>query len=506
MSGHVFAFGPFVMDLDRGTLVRDGLPMAVGSRAAALLGELLKANNRVVGKAILLDAAWPGRAVEESNLSVQIASLRKLLGPSTAGGEWIATVAGTGYRFTGKVVAAKPDQTGGQVDYAMRPIIVVLPFTNVTGNGATDHLAEGITEGIVAALARFRWFAVVSWKGFAKSDANEAPKSAVRYILQGSARKSNGRIRISAQLIEAPTGAHIWAEKFEPDSIDPFAVQDQIAEWIAGAIEPELLKAEATFVASHASGELGAMDLVRRGTWCFHQVTRATHLEARELFRQACRLDPRLPEAHVWRARVSAGILAYGWTDNPSTDLREGLEAAVAAIHLDERSPYAHYGLAIISIYGGDLEQAIRAGEKAVELSTSFALGHLVLGMARLFSGNAPDAVGPLERGLRLNRYDPQNFVWFNLLALAHLFAGHADRALDSALRVLQIRPDWRPGFEAVVCCQMALGNLEKARKFAAQTVELNPATGDVLSPLKSRNPSWERDIANMLREAGVSA
>ena len=153
-----------------------------------------------------------------------------------------------------------------------------------------------------------------------------------------------------------------------------------------------------------------AWDLVRRGTWHFHQVTRENHIKARELFREACRLDSEVPEAHLWLGRVSAGVVAYGWSDRPAADLQEGMKAALRAIHLDERNPYAHYALAIVSVYAERFEQAISAARKAIEISPSFALGHLVLGMALLFSGRASEAIAPLEYGLRLSPYDPTEF------------------------------------------------------------------------------------------------
>jgi tetratricopeptide (TPR) repeat protein len=170
-------------------------------------------------------------------------------------------------------------------------------------------------------------------------------------------------------------------------------------------------------------------------------VTRKNHFKARELFRQACKLDPELPEAHLWIGRVSAGIVAYGWSEAPHNNIREGVESALTAIRLDEKNPYAHYALAIVSTYGRALDRATAAAERAIELTPSFALGHLLLGMARLFSGKASEAVPPLERDLRLNPYDPQNFVWLNLLGLAHLFSEHPDRALDAAMKAQRIRP-----------------------------------------------------------------
>ena len=172
---------------------------------------------------------------------------------------------------------------------------------------------------------------------------------------------------------------------------------------------------------SHHTGNASAWDLVRRGTWNFHKVTSATHLEARRLFRQACELDRSLAEAQFWTARVNAGLLAYGWSSDPDRDRLEGLDAALRAIYLDGQNPYSHYSLAIISAYSSRLHQAVLASERAIDLSPSFALGHLVLGMAHLFAGNANGAIEPLAYGLRLNPHDPQNSVWFNLLALAPL-------------------------------------------------------------------------------------
>jgi tetratricopeptide (TPR) repeat protein len=218
-----------------------------------------------------------------------------------------------------------------------------------------------------------------------------------------------------------------------------------------------------------------AWDLVRRGTWHFHQVTRENHLKARELFRQACKLDPDLPEAHLWLGRVSAGVVPYGWSDN---------------------------ALAIVSVYSERLEQAISAARKAIELSPSFALGHLVLGMALLFSGRASEAIAPLEYGIRLSPYDPQNFVWFNILALARLFSGRPEAGLEAAARALQVRPNWWTSLEVLVCCYAALGKWDEARRCAQQRASVTKQPGDVLAPLKARNPPWAEQMTNALRRA----
>jgi tetratricopeptide (TPR) repeat protein len=316
-------------------------------------------------------------------------------------------------------------------------------------------------------------------------------------------RKSDQRIRIAAQLIAAGSGTHIWAERYDLELTELFAVQDEIAERVAGAIEPELLRTESVLAAARHTGNMTAWDLVRRGTWHFHQVTRENHLQARELFRQACTVDPELPEAHLWIGRVNAGIIAYGWSNALAEDVSEGTEAALTAIRLDEKNPYAHYALAIISAYGNAFDRASAAAERAIELTPSFALGHLVLGMARLFSGRASEAVPPLERGLRLNPYDPQNFVWLNLLGLAHLFSGHPDRSLDSAMKAQKIRPAWRPIFETLAACYVALGRIEDARRTVAEMGSLDRPSGDALAPLLAGNPRWREQRVAYLRAAG---
>ena len=507
-----FTFGPFTLDRQRGRLLREGRPIAVSSRGLRLLDALVASPGQVLPKTELMRAAWGDAAVEESNLSVQIAALRKQLGPNAGGGDWIVTIPRVGYRFVGLPVQEQIESTtepkAQLAERERRPSIAVLPFANLSGEKEQEYLADGITEDIITALTRFRWFFVIArnssfvYKGKSIDAKQIAQELGVHYLLEGSVRRSGQKIRISAQLVDATSGKHIWAERYDLELADVFAIQDEIAERVAGSIEPELLKTEGVQAAVRHTGNMTAWDLVRRGTWHFHQVTRENHLKARELFRQACKLDPDLPEAHLWLGRVSAGVVPYGWSDNPNMDLREGMDAALKAVQLDERNPYTHYSLAIVSAFADQLEHSISAARKATEISPSFALGHLVLGMALLFSGRASDAIAPLEYGLRLSPYDPQNFVWFNLLALARLFSGRADAGLEAATRALQVRPNWWTSLEVLVCCYAALGKWDEARRCAQQMRTVTKQPGDVLAPLKSHNPAWAEQIDGALRRA----
>ncbi len=508
MPDERLAFGPFTLDPGRATLSRHGRPVSVGHKGLLLLQALLRTPGQTVDKASLMDAVWPGLAVEESNLSVQIAALRKLLGMSDDGHQWIATVPRVGYRFVGSVDSAKETAAAAPSPIQSRPSIVVLPFSLTGDGGNRQYLADGITEDIIISLARFRWFRVAARNSsFALKDRlpdirQIARELGTRYVLEGSIRHAAPQLRISAQLIDAVDGHHVWAERYDLQMADAFAIQDEIAERVAGAIEPELLKTESRLAVTRHTGNMTAWDLVRQGTWHFHRITREGHLTARELFRQACAADPQLPESHIWLARVSAGIAAYGWSGDRSADIAEGLRAASQAVALDPKDPYAHYSFAIVSAYADAPKQAIRCAEKAIELSPSFALGHLVLGMARLYDGQAQAAVEPLEHGLMLNAHDPQNFVWHNLLAYAHLFAGQADAAIASGSNALKIRPTWRPTFETLVCCYATIGRPDEARRFAREAERLESPAGDALAPLRQLNPSWSRQIAALLEAA----
>lgn len=503
------AFGPFEFITENGCLLRDNRPVALGARGASLLAALLAADGRVVTKSALMDAVWAGLAVEESNLSVQIAALRKLLGPAPHGGDWIVTVSRVGYRFS--------VPTGGRGDYSdgaghaqapSNPAIAVLPFENLDGDVEKQYLADGIADDLIMALAQLRWFRVAArGASFSLRNGPRDPKSIaqqldVDFVVDGAIRHAADRMRISVYLADTLKGATVWSEHYDLQVAEVFAVQDAIAERIAAAIEPELLLRHGLQVAPH-TGNVTAWDLVRQGMFNFHKVTKPTHLLARRFFREAAELDPMLPEAQIWRARVNAGLIAYGWSENPDADEREGLNAALRAIYLDARNPYAHYALAIVSACTGRADQAILAAERSIELSPSFALGYLVLGMARLFAADAKGARKPLARGLELNPHDPQNAAWFSFLMLALFFSGDVEGALDTGRVALKARPDWPALLRIQACCHMALGHLQDAHRLATAASDLPETAGDALGPFRSHNKGWSVCLDELLREAG---
>ncbi|RUX54452.1 adenylate cyclase, partial [Mesorhizobium sp. M7A.F.Ca.CA.002.09.1.1] len=241
MQGSRFAFGPFVLDPHAGTLLRNDVPVAVGYRGLSLLAALVGRPGEILGKAELMDAAWPGTAVEEGNLTIQIAQLRKLLGPVGDNGEWISTVPRVGYRFTGAV-----EQLGEArrkpLPLPDKPSIAVLPFVNFSNDPEQDPFVDGLTEDLITDLSRISGLFVIArnstfaYKGKAMDVREIAGDLGVRYLLEGSARRAAGRVRINAQLVDAMSGDHLWAERFDRGLEDIFAVQDEVTAKIVEAL------------------------------------------------------------------------------------------------------------------------------------------------------------------------------------------------------------------------------------------------------------------------------
>ena len=247
----------------------------LGQRAVALLRVLLERPGEPVSKDALIEAGWPGRAIEDSNLTVQIAALRRIFEEGAGGASWIETLPRRGYRYVGPAVAT--DNSPAAANPRASPLalpdkssVAVLPFSNLSGDPEQDYFADGMVEDIIAGLSRIKWLFVIArnssfaYKGKAVDVKRVGRELGVRYLLQGSLRKDGSRVRISAQMIEAETGGHVWAERYDRPLDDIFALQDEITLSVVGAIEPSLRRAEVERVIRMRPDSLDAYDLVLR--------------------------------------------------------------------------------------------------------------------------------------------------------------------------------------------------------------------------------------------------
>ena len=338
-----------------------------------------------------------------------------------------------------------------------KPSIAVLPFLNMSGDREQEYFADAVSEDIITALSRWRWFFVIArnssfaYKGASVDVARVGRELGVRYVLEGSVRKVGERVRVNAQLVEAASATHIWAETFDRDLAHLLDMQDEITEQVVAAIEPAMRQSEGDRVARKPLADLTALDCFQRGMWRLNKInwhladtSRADYDEALALFRKAIALDPELPLSHIGLARALYGAALYGWTERaPEEALIEARAAARTAIGLDPRDALGYFAASGASLYLGQHAAALDEARRTIALNPNFGFGHFRLGQVLLYAGRPREAVAPIERSLRFSPFDPQLAAMHGALSLAHFNAGEYEAALEQARFALYLG-NWR--------------------------------------------------------------
>jgi TolB-like protein len=417
-------------------------------RVMQVLVALIRAGGDILTRDELLASCWGGVIVGEDALSRVISRLRRLTEGLGDGAFRLETITKVGYRLVRADAPAtappptRPPASPGERPSLARPTkpsIAVLPFRNVTGDQDREYLADAITEDIVTALSRWRWFFVISRQSsFTYKNRDLDPERignelGVRYILSGSVGAAGTRVRVNAHLIDAQDGANVWADKFDHELVDVLALQDEITERVVGVIEPAMLRGEAMRISRKALVDFSALDCVYRGLWCLNQMTPEADVDGLALFRQAIALDPNLTLGHVGAARILYGQAIYGKVDTPVEQFKASLESARTAIALDAHEAQAHFAAAGPLLYLGEHAAAIEEARTAVALNSNFAFAHYRLGQALVFGGHPGEAIAPIERSLRLSPYDPQLGAVLETLALACYLAHDYEQAAHYA-------------------------------------------------------------------------
>ncbi len=394
-----------------------------------------------------------------------------------------------------------------------KPSIAVLPFDSMSGDPEQEYFSDGMTEDIITELSRIRWLFVIArnssfaYKGKSPDVRRAAAELGVRYILEGSVRKGGDRVRITAQLIDATDGTHVWAERFDRDIGDVFALQDEITATLIAAIEPELAKAEQQRAIKKPVESLDAWSWFQRGLWHHNRATREDNEQALVYIGKAIELDPEFSRALATLAHVHYWMVLFGYTQDAKSDLRTGLALARRAITADEREPYAHFALGRISTLLGDLDTAVEELELAIELSPSFAHAYYGLGNALNFIGRAEDAIEKIDRAIRLNPHDPAIWTFMSGRAWSLFFLGRYDEAHPWALKgVRQANAGWLS--HAIAACVFAeLGQREDASASVAAALELKPdfRTSFISDNDPFRNRDYLDRFTSALRKAGIA-
>lgn len=375
-----------------------------------------------------------------------------------------------------------PDLPGTPLALPSKPSIAVLPFVNMSGDPEQDYFADGLTEDIITALSLYRWFFVIArnssfaYKGRAVDVKQIGHDLGVRYIVEGSVRRSGSRVRITGQLIEAETGIHLWAQRYDRELADIFAIQDEITQHVVAAIEPEILIGENRRALLRGTDNLDAYECHMRGTLLHNAQDSAAHFnEAIEWQRRAIALDPDFGRAHMMLARSLYARCYFGFSDDIDRDSTEMQAEAARAVVLEDHDPYCHYVMCLANFAAQRPDAAIAEAQQAIDLNPNFALAHMALGWARIYIGHFTEALEPLHTALRLSPHDPLTYLFFSRIALAHYHLGNYEEALHHAERALLLR---RTYFNLVVliACLGQLGRIEEARKLFPEVIANAPS------------------------------
>jgi TolB-like protein/Flp pilus assembly protein TadD len=466
-----YLFEDCALDIDRRELRRGPRLVAVEPQVFDLLAHLIRHRDRVVSKDDLLATIWQGRIVSESALFNRINAARRAIGDDGERQRLIRTLPRKGLRFVAEV--HEEPREALPLSLPDRPSIAVLPFTNAGGDPGEDYFADGISEDLVTGLARIRWLFVIARNStFAykqrTADARQVSRElGVRYVLEGSVRRAGNRVRITAQLIDATTGGHHWAEHYDLELGDMFEVQDEITRSVAAAIEPRLLAAEGVRALARAPQHLGAWELVARAQTRFWRLTRTDYEAAVKPLQQAVRCHPDYAPAHGRLGFCLAFAAHMGWIA-AGQGMRASREHARRAIALDDCDPWGHIALAYWAMMERRTEEALAAFGQAVKLNPSSAAAHSHLSRGFAFAGRDREAIEHGREAIRLSPLDPEMALFLGAIAVAHYTARRYDEAARYTAEALRLRPGFQ-GAQRLHCASLAqAGRLEEARAFLA--------------------------------------
>jgi TolB-like protein len=335
------SFGPFRLDLERRQLFRDGNVVRLGSRALEILCALASAKGDIVSKDQLMAHVWPGRVVEENAIQVHVSALRKALSQTDNGTSYVVTVPGRGYRFiTASTYSSDTSARSSELSLPEKPSIAVLPFDNLSGDREQEYFADGMAEEIITALSRCNWLFVISrnssftYKGKFADPQRVGRELGVRYVLQGSVRRSGNRLRFGGQLIDAISRAQIWAERFDGDTSDVFDLQDRFTQSVVAAIEPRLQFAEIERIQCKRIENLDAYDLLLRAQKLEYEFNEEGLDGALRCLNTALSIDSDYAPAMSLAALCYAERRIQGWAQDLNAEMTEGLRLASRAVEL----------------------------------------------------------------------------------------------------------------------------------------------------------------------------
>ncbi|MEA2876496.1 MAG: hypothetical protein QOF14_1692 [Hyphomicrobiales bacterium] len=474
MAERTLTFGRYRLE-PRGGLMSGAREVKLTPKALALLSFLAERPGEVITKEELFGAVWPETTVGDAALVTCIQELRRALRDDARKPHYIETLHRRGYRFIGKTASAPPgaasDNEAPGLPLPDRPSIAVLPFDNMSDDADQEHFADGMSEDLITGLSRIRWLFVIARNSsfvykHRAVDVKEVSRAlGVRYVLEGSVRRAGNRLRVSAQLIDATTGGHHWAERYDRELGDIFAVQDDITRSVAAAIEPQLLAAEGVRAMARSADDLGAWELVARAQTHVSRMAKADYETAIGVLERAVEAYPDYAPARSLLGFCLAFAAHMGWIDRHPDSL-PGLEHATRAIALDDRDPGGHIALGYSALMEKRTGESIASFRRAVNLNPNSAAAHAHLGRGLAFAGQDRESIEHSEEGIRLSPLDPMMALWFGAIAVAHFAAGRYAESAHYTTEAVRLRPGFQ-GAHRLHCASLALaGHIDEARTY----------------------------------------
>jgi adenylate cyclase len=516
----LYLFEDFVLDTDKRELRRGADVVSVAPQVFDVLDYLVRSRERVVSKDDLVTAIWEGRIISDAALTTCLKAVRSAIGDSGDGQRLIKTLPRKGFRFVGRVREehGRPLDGGTPVEPPRpalalpdKPSIAVLAFTNMSGDPGQDYFSDGITEDIITGLSRFSELFVIArnssfqYKGKSPDIRQVGRELGVRYVLEGSIRRAGDRVRISAQLIDAVTGAHRWAERYDRELKDVFAVQDEVSRAVVAILVAQVNKAEAERTLLKPPTTWQAYDFFMRASDLFStdRPSLGGLYEARRLIERSISLDPNYARAYA----VLSSIHLVGWYQPLDEDCRTALERAHRfarkAVQLDPNLPIAHACLGMVLTFEGQHEQSMAEFEKAIALNPNFTDWRF--GMTLLRTGEPTRAIQVVEAHMRHDPFYPPQAA--SQLGIARYMLKEYSEALPLLRECTSRSPNMRQGHVWLAANLAQLGRLDEARAEAAEVLRIDPKytiDGTQRRLVLFKRPEDTEHLLDGLRKAGL--
>jgi len=488
-----YLFEEYAFDTDRRELHRGADVVSIAPQVFDLLDYLIRNRERVVSKDELINAIWNGRSVSDAALTTRLNVARGAIGDSGEEQRLIKTLQRKGFRFIGPVREAQGAASAAVADNPVeppkptltlpdKPSIAILPFTNLSSDPEQDYFADGIVDEITIALSRFKSLFVIArnssftYKGKVVDIKQVGRELGVRYALEGSVRKAAGKVRIIGQLIDATTGAQLWADRFEGDLSDVFALQDRMTESVVSAIAPKIFQTE-TDLAARRPNNLSAYDLCLRALSHFRSWTRGGTIEALQFVSRALEIDPRYGFAATIAGSCHLLNVAQGWAADPNAETAEGMQYLRLALSIDGNDPEA---LSLLgrntAFFSGDFDTAREMVDRAVAFNPNAAMAWSQRGWTYQIAGQPEEAIRSFERAIRISPFDPWRFSTFAGMSATFIGLGRFDEAVIAAKKAVRSNPRFSGAYRSLASSLAHLNREAEAREAAARLLELEPS------------------------------